>query len=362
MLSAMYYPHTQIRDEDFLKASLLTWDEVGFISPYPNFALERSRSVTVNTALDLLCKPHAPTAEEKRRVHARVLALLGDGVPAWLTSSTVPASLRAARPVREYRDANDMGIYPRKLDPKTWELLQAAGLVTLNADESKHYSAPLVGFLLMSLLADACAGETRQKITDRVDAYSFLWKVAAAEAHVDFLPSASAPVDSLHARLVTLSVRAINTDDIPLENLVAMRQREARSSSAHAYRAMRRRYSSAIQVCAKRLVTEGKSKADRVEIERQFQLELQDDIAALRAELGVAKTALVFSKEVGVTLLATAGMFIEPISASTIAWGALVADVLKFSDSYKKALSGHPTSWLYLSARPWRDLLRDIIG
>jgi hypothetical protein len=367
-VSAIYYPHTQIRDRDFLKSVLLTWDQVEYISPYPNFEFEKSTSTTVNDALDLICRPYTPTEVDKQRIHARLVRLLSKGVPSWLSTSTVPESLKSGRPIREYRAPSDgMGIYPRKLDERTWKLLEATSLAKLDGDERQHYTAPLLGFLLMSMLADACAGAAKQKITDRADAYSFLWKIAVAEANAEYLPSPNSAIDSLHSRLVTISVKAINTDNIPLKNLLEMRTREARSSSAQDYRAMRRRYMNTIHRYARRLVQEAKSQSDWNEIERQFQIELQDDIAVLSSELRIAKSQLLFSKEVGIAALAAAGLFLEPVSSSMIlahvvkavGWGALVSDGIKFKKAHMDALSGHPASWLYLNARPSRDIFKD---
>jgi hypothetical protein len=34
MLSAIYYPHTAVRDENFLKHALLYCDEIEYISPF----------------------------------------------------------------------------------------------------------------------------------------------------------------------------------------------------------------------------------------------------------------------------------------------------------------------------------------
>jgi hypothetical protein len=37
MFTAVYYPHTAIRDENFLKHGLLYWDEIEFVSPFDGY-------------------------------------------------------------------------------------------------------------------------------------------------------------------------------------------------------------------------------------------------------------------------------------------------------------------------------------
>src|SRR5258706_8079981 len=75
MRSALYYPHTQIRDEGFLKNALLVWDEVHFISPTRHFEFDRHLDPGHREALELICRPLVPSDEEKRHVHNRILKL-----------------------------------------------------------------------------------------------------------------------------------------------------------------------------------------------------------------------------------------------------------------------------------------------
>ncbi len=61
MLRAVYYPHTAIHDENFLKHALLYWDEAQFISPWRGFnTLPRYPSETARASAKFL-QPHVPT-------------------------------------------------------------------------------------------------------------------------------------------------------------------------------------------------------------------------------------------------------------------------------------------------------------
>jgi hypothetical protein len=362
MRSALYYPHTQIRDENFLKNALLLWDRVEYISPNRSFQFDDVESLEASEGLELLCRPLVPSSEQKNNVHHRVTQLLRHGTPKWLIVDKVPRGIKNGRPVKEFY-GTDYGIYPEKLDHRTWRLLEAANLVRLSGSDYDYYTRPMVGLLLMSLLADACAGTQKEKITDRADAYQFLWSVAATEAKSIVSQSTLSGDRSNFAleRLVGISIKVINTDSIPLANIVAMRKRESGGSGSD-YRKFRIKYAEQIQACVKRLVAEAKTLSDWEEIERQFQLSMKDDLASLKEELGVAKRGLLFSKEMLAVAGASLSLFTEPVSASilltksmaALATGALTQDVASFSGNYKKALHGHAMSWLYLSQRPRR--------
>lgn len=357
MRSAVYYPHTQIRDESFLKNALLLWDRVEFVSPSKAFHFDEAESVQMREALDILCVAHVPSSNEKDQVHVRVVELLKKGLPDWLIAKAVPYSISSGRRIKEF--SNGYGMYPEKLDHKTWSLLEAAGIVRLMGSDYDYYTRPMVGFLLMSLLADACAGTQKEKITDRVDAYDFLWGLVAAEGTNEISTSATPLQKKNHAleRLVGISIKTIDTDEIPLSNILAMRRREE-SSGGQDYRAFRKRYGEKLKDCAANLVTKAKTEGDWLEIEREFQQDMSDDLASLRHELGVAKKELLFSKETLTMVAAGGALLLEPMSATLalaakmFAGGALVKDVSSFSGNYKKALEKHPMSWLYLSQKP----------
>jgi len=84
MPSAVYYPHTAVRDENFLKHALLYWDEVNYISPWRDFdALPRYPGETTK-ALSKFLVPHVPTKQEKELAHREIMALVENGLPSWL--------------------------------------------------------------------------------------------------------------------------------------------------------------------------------------------------------------------------------------------------------------------------------------
>jgi hypothetical protein len=366
MRSALYYPHTQMKDEALLKNALLLWDEVEFISPTSSFDFEDSLPKHIVEGLELLCKAHVPTDTERRTAHARIVKLLSKGIPNWLVATEVPESIKGGRKVREFY-GREYGMYPQKLDLRTWDLLEGAGLVQLSGEDYDYYTRPLVGLYLMSILADVCAGATKEKITDRSEAYSFLWTLIAAEGSANEHSSITSKSAATMDRLVTISLKTIGTEAIPFKNILDLRKREA-GRQGHDYRAFRKKYGEKINEYAVLIANQVKTKRDRDEIERQFKIDMQDDLASLKDELRVETRQLKFSTEVITTVVVAGGVAtgVTPISELVSRLGGLVTggfmkDAVKAQGNYKSALKNHSSSWLYLAEDPIRDLpFRDL--
>ena len=89
-------------------------------------------------------------------MHVKVAALIEDGVPKWLRQDLARADFRHTH------------VYPDKLLHETWQMLEEANLARAVAVDGRSMQVPSsLGLLLMSMLADECAGTTHIKITDR---------------------------------------------------------------------------------------------------------------------------------------------------------------------------------------------------
>jgi hypothetical protein len=231
MLKALYYPHTDIRNEVILKNALVLWDSVETIVPTSNWRPHRFTDKATNEAVDLVVVSRKPNQEEKSEAHKALKKLYDSGEIAKLIA-TAPRDLHSSPYL----------IYPEKFMHETWHMLTHGGMAQWVDHHSDYGVPPALGFLMMSLLADACAGTQIQKITDRVDAYSWL-----SESHAQTLSSTHvkgfdvSQVAPAHDRLVTLSLEVLDVRNVPMERLVAFRKREARGGGTD-YSAMRRRY------------------------------------------------------------------------------------------------------------------------
>jgi len=351
MLSALYYPHTNVTNAAILKNALLLWDRVETIVPDSHWQPQRFKDKAFNEAVDLVVSNRKPTQEEKQAAHRTVTALLESGDLIRLVKSA-PRQLR-----RE-----PYPIYPEKFMRETWISLLQAGMARWGRSDGDYHVPPVVGFLMMSLLADACAGTQMQKITDRADAYSWLMETYAQSV-------GSACVKGLDVsqvapgfdRLVTLSLEVLDVREVPIRTLVEMRKREARDGGHH-LKTLRRRYLESLQKVIKQVCEEARSSSDVKEIETEFKAGFAADLAMLKSELRLASVKALFSREVALSTVLTAGCLVAPIAgltelATKIGWVGVVPLIkagAEIRGARRETQLKHSSSWLYLTTRRGR--------
>lgn len=346
MTSALYYPHTQVQNKGLLKTALLLWDSIDCIVPNRQFNDRRSYAQKVyDEAAEIVMRPRVPNREEKTLAHRDLNNYLRQLPRAFLMSA--PDGSAGTRHL----------IYPDKFMRQTWRLLERGGLAYWDEAARDYGVPPAMGLLMMSVLADACAGKQWQRVTDRVDAYSWLREMEAQQLGAEYITGLDASECApSYNRLITLSIEALDGKGVPIKKLVAMRKREAKESGSD-YRAFRQRYRKSLEGCIERIRKEAKTKNDVREIHRQFKAELRQDLRDLRKELGLASQRALFSKEIALSAVAVGGALIEPISGITTLSAGLksigIAPLLKTRAEYRaarrKALRGHDMSWLYLA-------------
>jgi hypothetical protein len=348
-MKALYYPHTDVTSPLILKNALLLWDSLETIVPRPNWSPRRvGNDRFVNEAIDLVVKPRVPTAPERLEAHQALEGLMQTGFVTTLMAESPPGWRR-----EEYL------IYPKKFLAKTWHMLEQGGMAHWVDAAADYGVSPSVGFLIMSLLADACAGTQIQKVTDRVDAYAWLsQKHASALGSTVVTGLDVSQVAPAYDRLVSLSLDVLDARAIPLRRLVEFRKRESKRGGAD-HGAMRRRYSKALQAHVKRVITESRSLGDVQELERQFKVDFREDLADLKAELNAASLKTLFSREVAVSALITAGSLIAPIPGLTalatkiglVGVIPLLKAAVDLRGARRTALQRHVSSWLYLAGQ-----------
>jgi hypothetical protein len=111
--NALYYPHTRVKREEPLKSALLYWDEVYVIAPREDYE-PNYKSRNAAEAFSDIGRCHYPTEAEKMQAHEIVLDFVEPPLP--------PAFMYHSEASPE-----DMySTYPRKLLPKTLEVLEDA--------------------------------------------------------------------------------------------------------------------------------------------------------------------------------------------------------------------------------------------
>ncbi len=347
MVTAVYYPHTTIRSRNLVKTALLLWDSIECIVPTRDCQIEKPfKEKTYNEALELIARPYVPQDDERTLAHRDVADFLSEEGSRFFLGTALRGHHRG-----HYL------MHPEKFLRQTWRILEHDSLARWDAMSSDYGVPPALGLLMMSSLADACAGSQKQKVTDRVHAYSLLERARATLLGAPFVEGLDASqVAPELDRLVTLSLNVLDARKIPIRKLLAFRKREARGKSSD-YRRMRLGYLNALRKYVGHMVKKARSKGDVREIERQFRADMRDDLLALKHELNLASMQALFSKEMALTALVVGGALVQPISDLTSLATALqgigiiplVKTLLKHREKRRKSLLKHNISWLYLT-------------
>lgn len=350
MLKALYYPHIQISNPVTIKNALLMWDSIETIVPAKRWIERggRRRGKLYDEAAELVVRQRVPTVAEQKDAHDNFKRLVEDGVVTRLLHKS-PSRWQG----RAY------SIHPGKFLDMTWRMLRRGRFVDWLESAGRLNVPPAVGLLMMSMLADSCAGTQIQKVTDQVEAYSWLSEHYAGllgRPYVKGLDASQVAPD--HDRLVTLSLEALDARKIPLRKLVEMRKREAKRGGTD-YSAMRRRFLKHIQEHVKRIGVEARSPADVRELNRQLREDMKGDLMDLKHELGMASMNALLSKEVAISAVITAGFLISPAAGLTalstqlggIGIIPLLGTAVKYRGARRAALRRHTSSWLFLGGQ-----------
>lgn len=348
MYAALYYPHTEVKSTALVKRALLTWDRLETVVPFPEY--EPQYEGVIAKAMELVGGKRAPTDDEKGKVHDLVEDLIEGGVPETFT-------YQPERYDQEYE------MWPGKLAPKTWQLLAERGLIGGQLANSDFPASQPAGLTLMSIVADVLAGDTRTRVTDQGAAYA---TIANAPT-----PAAGTADAANLEQVIPLTFKTIALEQVSIERLIDFRKRETNPGNGHHYRQLRHRYVDSLTEHAKAVAAYPLGTADRTLLDEQFGQKMEDDLAELKDQLGIAKKDAILSKEslaliglaaVAATSLAGGGALAAiPLAvADAIQTSGVVASVggpllmaHKYGVARKKVLREHPMAYLYEIGRAW---------
>lgn len=342
MRSALYYPHTSIRNEGLVKTALLLWDRLEFIVPWDHFHAHHGHR-DIDRAMELIGRPRRPNDEEKAETHKQIKALLARRLP--------PSFYFPRHNHDRWQDSYE--VYPQKLLPETWRLLHKAELSGKLLPNSDYPMTEAGGLLVMSLLADACAGTTRSRVTDRGDAYATVAELLGNKPNAPRVAKTDAELS-----LVPIVLDVANAEGLDIKALIRWREREE-TESGHTLRDLRHRYVDGLEAYVGKLMNEKTTKRDAEEIRRSFAEDMRGDLRDLRRELRHAGIELLTSKEILVTILAGVGTVAswlaapfampETITATggVVTVGGLVATANKYMKDRRAIMQKHPMAYLY---------------
>jgi len=332
MYSALYYPHTVVGDSEILRSALLLWDRLEFIVPQSDFKLKsKDNDSTVDEALELIGVAKVPNREEKQEAHKLVKELVTSELPTNFLLEDIPTHDKYL-------------IYPEKFLPETWNILSDAKLAI--PDSEGYYEdwvlSKNLGLSLMSILAVVCAGTQKRTVTDKTHAYQLLSQ-SVSQLHGGELGK----INNNFEQLVTVTLNVIDTKRFSLRDLIDLRKREA-SESGNSLKKFRHNYLDTVDAASKEMAA-CKSKADLDEILRVFYEKMQIDIKDLREILQLKRDDAILSKEVGVCVLAVAGMALTPwtFPSGILAISSLIKQSKNYKADRRSAMKDHAMSWVF---------------
>jgi hypothetical protein len=342
MRSALYYPHTTIRGVHLLKSSLLLWDHVHVIVPWPHYT-PHYQNATAAEAFSVIGSCHYPSEDEKRQVHELVEDFVKRPLPPAFTYSSVGAE----------HEAYD--IYPEKMLPGTAEILRNLGMAARGGRRNLRSSAA-TGLTLMNMIADCCAGNTLARITDQGAAYASLAGLLVEK------PDAKLAIHESREQLIPVLIKMVDAKKFSLRALINLRKREESAPDGSQLRALRHRLLERIEEQARRLAVAGSALA-RESIEKEFEDDMKDDFRDLREALKAKATQTLGTKEVLTTVVSAVGSVATalvapafPIAAAAsgvqgiVSVGGLLATKSKWVEERRKLLKDHATAYLYEAA------------
>jgi hypothetical protein len=341
MRSAVYYPSTQVRSHQVMQNSLLLWDELHTIVPTPNYAPAYGKQRDMAEAWELIGRQLVPTGTQQKRAHAAIERTLENG--------GLPPSLYHIGIVDQPSEYYE--VWPQKFTEQTFSLLREHRLTDLPLPNGDYPFTQEGGLLVMAKLADACAGTTLARVTDRLLAYGMIGTADQRPGHAsDVIP-------------VTLDI--IDTSCVPLKDLIAFRRREASERNGRDYTKLRHTYADRVQEQIKAL-SGALDHTERERLTEEFRQNMESDLAELRRELTRNRGQLLVTPIV-VAAVATGGALLSGLTQElqtaaafglTAAVGSKIEDVAKtvagfvkdrmaFDDKQREILAKHPMAYMW---------------
>jgi hypothetical protein len=78
--TALYFPHTEVRNKNIVHSSLLLWDNLEYIVPFSEYSPDYD-DPEIEEAMDIIGSKRVPSEGEKANLHSLVEDLLQSGVP-----------------------------------------------------------------------------------------------------------------------------------------------------------------------------------------------------------------------------------------------------------------------------------------
>jgi hypothetical protein len=329
---ALYYPEWSISDPVFMAESLLYWDRIACIVPFPDFKNqpwhqdEDMRKVLAE-AHEYLVFNFVPTEEQKNRAHQRIEAFAQHEPPEWCR----PGNLKAHH--RQIFSAY-------KFKPETVQMLREQGW-------TKQYPRPN---LVMGALVDSCSSLTMPPVTDDPGSFTANCNLLLREldaptgitAREGNIQAPQAPAESdyvfLLAKIPHLSLRPEEVNADVLRRILRARQDPEIDQQRQAFQKKVDEY------LEKMRAAEG---AERQMLGEGFERALKADLELLNRKLRQVGIGSLSSQDgVVAVILGLLQGALAPLSGIKIAIG-LAGELIGYREKRREAFEKHWSSWIF---------------
>jgi hypothetical protein len=311
MQNALYFPHIHVRTDRVMKSALLLWDQVEIITPWFNYQISYSEfgynadyTKTLEHAHRLINREHVPSDEEKRAAHDRILDLATTpNLPKWFLK-------------KEAKDAGFV-MHLQKLFDDTWDDLSKLGIATVIRQDGDVIVPTSFGRATMTILAQCCAGNDTQLVTDSSRATDDVRQTTEIEERkrnqLEFGPEK----EKYFSAVDTLNI--VDVDKFTLPQLVEFRERELRDAAPY-QKVFRQNYWGKLDKAAQEY-SAAKNEPERKRVRERLRSELIGEFQFLKEELGLSAAETLFT--VDTATLVTLGAAVTTGGALGIAAAAV---------------------------------------
>lgn len=342
MQNALYFPHIHVQTDRLMKSALLLWDQVENITPwggygisYREFAYNDEDTKNLEHAHSLVIREHVPSDKEKRQAHDRIIQLATTpGLPKWFLKN----------------EASDAGftIYFEKLFHDTWDDLSRLGIAAKAREEGEMIVPTAFGRATMTFLAQCCAGNDTQLVTDSERATDDVRQTTEIEErkrnNMDFGSEERyfSSVDALNI---------VDVDKFTLPQLIDFREKELRETAPH-QRVFRQNYWGKLDKAAQEY-SEAKNEPEKKRIRERFQSDLTGEFEFLKEDLGLNAAETLFTVDAATlvtlgTAVVTGGM-LGIVGAAAAGGRSVLGKLTGWQSKKKAAMHRHPeAAYMYV--------------
>jgi hypothetical protein len=286
MQNALYFPHIHVRTDRLMKSALLLWDQIEFITPwnqyeisYSEFGYNAEDTKNLEHAHKLLSLEHVPTEEEKLTAHDRILD--------FATTPGLPDSF-----VKSTAGEAAFAIHFEKLFDETWRELSNLGIATKIRADNDVMVPNLFGRATMTILAQCCAGNDTQLVTDSARATDDVRQTTEIEGRkLNKMKIGPEGEEKCFSAVDALNI--VDVDKFTLPQLIEFRERELREAVPH-QRVFRQNYWAKLDTASQEYRS-AKNEAERKRVRGRFRSELTAEFEFLKEELGLSAAEALFT-------------------------------------------------------------------